>query len=92
MFKRIMFALTFAAALGAASLCLTDAADAQRLRLGRPYVSYYFGAPAYYGYVPNRTYYRGFYAPRVYSYSYAYPGYYYRPAPRVSVRVGPLWW
>ena len=99
-FKRIMFTLTFAAAFGAAGLFLTDKAEA-RWGWNRPYVSYYYGPRTFYGYdVPYRTtYYRGYgYAPRYYvsqPYYSAYyddPGYYYyRPVPRVAVRVGPYW-
>jgi hypothetical protein len=93
--KRIMLTLSFAAAFGAAGLCLTDKAEA-RWGWNRPYASYYYGPRAYYGYdVPYRTsYYRGYgyYAPQPYNYSYYDdPGYYYRPAPRVAVRVGPFW-
>jgi hypothetical protein len=94
MSKRIMLALSFVAALGAAGLCLTDKAEARWWYGGRPYVSYYYGPRAYYGYgVPYRTYYRGYYAPRSYYYDpYAYGDYsYYRPVPRVAVRVGPWW-
>jgi len=99
MFKRIMLTLSFAAALGAAGLCLADNAEARSWGWNRPYVSYYYGPRAYYGYyVPYRTsYYRGngSYGPQPYSYSYSYyddPGYYYyRPVPRVAVRVGPMW-
>ena len=96
MFKRIMLTLTFAAAFGAAGLCLTDKADARWSRWNRPYVSYYYGPRVYYGYgVPYRTsYYRGYaIGPRPYYYSYyGDPGYYYyRPVPRVAVRVGPMW-
>ena len=97
MFKRIMLTLTFAAAFGAAGLSLTDKADARWWRGNRPYVSYYYGPRANYGYdVPYRTsYYRGYgyYAPRPYYYAYySDPGYYYyRPVPRVAVRVGPMW-
>jgi hypothetical protein len=93
--KRIMLTLTFAAAFGAAGLCLTDKAEAWRGRWNRPYVSsYYYGPRAYYGYgVPYRTNYDGYYAPQSYYYSYYDdPGYYYyRPVPRVAVRVGPMW-
>jgi hypothetical protein len=93
-FKRIMLTLTFAAAFGAAGLYLTDKAEARSWRWNRPYVSYYYGPRAYYGYdVPYRTSYRAYYAPRPYYYSYYDdPGYYYyRPVPRVAVRVGPMW-
>jgi hypothetical protein len=93
-FKRIMLSLTFAAALGAAGLCLTDQAQAQRWRWGRPYASYYYGPRVVYGYgVPYRTYYRAYSAPRAYYYPYyGDPGYYYyRPGPRVAIRVGPWW-
>lgn len=97
MFKRIMLILSFAAAFGAAGLCMTDRADARRWRWNRPYAStYYYGPSGYYGYdVPYRTYYRGYgyYAPRsYYSTYYGDSGYYYyRPAPRVAVQVGPMW-
>ncbi len=90
MFKRTVLALSFAAAFGAGGLCLTDEAEARWSRWNRPYVSYYYAPRAYYGYnVPYRTSYRGYYAPRPY---YNDPGYYYyRPAPRVAVQVGPFW-
>jgi hypothetical protein len=96
MFKRIMLTLSFAAAFGAAGLCLTDKADARWGRWNGPYSSYYYGPRAYYGYgygVPYRSYYRGYYPPRAYNYSYyGDPGYdYYRPVPRVAVQVGPIW-
>ncbi|HEX3599424.1 MAG TPA: hypothetical protein VHU84_04740 [Lacipirellulaceae bacterium] len=96
MLKRIMLALTFAATFGAAGLCLTDKVEARSWRWNRPYVSSYYSGPrANYGYdVPYRTYYRGYvyYGPQSYNYSYDNdPGYYYRPAPRVAVRVGPMW-
>src|SRR4051812_9492020 len=96
MFKRIMLTLSFAAAFAVAGLCMSDKVEARR-GWSRPYVSYYYGPRAYYGYdVPYRTsYYRGYgyYGPRQYDYSYYNdPGYYYyRPAPRVAVRVGPFW-
>ena len=45
MFKHIMLTLTFAAAFGAAGLCLTDKAEA-RWGWNRPYVSYYYGPRA----------------------------------------------
>jgi hypothetical protein len=90
MFKRILLALTFATAFGAAGLCLTDNADARGWRWGRPYASYYYGPPAYYTYgAPYRAYYPGYVVRRPYYYSYGYPGYYYRPiVPRVAVRIG----
>jgi hypothetical protein len=94
MFKRIMLTLSFAAAFGAAGLCLTDKAEARWWRWNRPYVSYYYGQRADYGYdVPyRRSYYRGYYAPRSYDNAYyGDSGYYYRPVPRVAVRVGPVW-
>jgi hypothetical protein len=97
MLKRIILTLTFAAAFGAAGLCMTNNSDAQGWRWNRPYASYYYAPRAYYGYgVPYRTYYRGYdyyYAPRSYNY-YSYydsPGYYYYQ-PRVAVQVGPGWW
>lgn len=97
MFKRIMLTLSFVAAFGAAGLCLTDNAEARWWRWNRPYVSYYYGPRAYYGYrVPYQTYYDGYDSSQPYYNSYygyyGDPGYYYyRPAPRVSVRVGPYW-
>jgi hypothetical protein len=94
-FKRIMLTLTFVAAFGAAGLSLTDNAEARRWGWGRPYVSsYYYGPRSYYysGYRPYRTYYRSYYAPRPYYYDPYYAPYYYRPAPRVAVRVGPWWY
>jgi len=95
MLKRIMLTLSFAAAFGAAGLCLTDKADARSWGWNRPYVSYYYGPRAYYGYdVPYRTsYYRnyGYYGPRPYYNAYYNDPGYYRPAPRVAVRVGPMW-
>ena len=101
MFKRIILTLTFAAAFGAAGLSLADKADAQ-WGWNRSYVSYYYGPRVYYGYdVPYRTSYYsgydGYYAPRYiaprryYNAYYGDPGYYYRPLPRVAVRVGPYW-
>jgi hypothetical protein len=94
-FKRIMLTLTFAAALGAAGLCLTDKAAARWWGWDRPYVSNYYEGPYYgYGYdVPYRTYNGGYYAPRpYYNTYYGDPGYYYyRPVPRVAVRVEPMW-
>jgi hypothetical protein len=71
-----------------------DTAEAwRRWGWGRPYASYYYGAPrAYYygGYVPYRTYY---YGPRFYrpyrTYYYGGPDYYYYgPRSGVSVSVG----
>ncbi len=95
MFKRIMLTLTFAVAYGAAGLCLTDKSEARSWRWNRPYASYYYGPRSrYYGYdVPYRTSYRGYYAPRpYYNAYYSDPGYYYyRPVPRVGLRVGPVW-
>jgi len=96
MLKRIMLTLSFAAAFGAAGLCLTDKVEA-RWGWNRPYVSSPYGPSAYYGYdVPYRnSYYRehGYYAARpYYNAYYSDPGYYYyRPVPRVAVRVGPIW-
>jgi hypothetical protein len=98
-FKRIMLTLSFVAAFSAAGLCLTEHAGARWWRSNEPYVSYYHGPSAYYGYdVPYRRYDRGYYyAPRPYYDGYydSYYGnsdyYYYRPEPRVSVRVGPVW-
>jgi hypothetical protein len=100
-FKRIMLTLTFAAAFGAAGLCLTDNVEARRWR-GASYYSYYYGpygARVYDNYGgPYRTYYRGYYGAYSSSYYdypysyYGYPSYYdYRPEPRVSVQVGPVW-
>ena len=85
MFKKIALALTFVTAFSVAGLSLTNTADAWRYRYwgGRPYVSYYYGAPRVYNYgyyapyrVPYRTYY---YGPRVVQPYTAYygPGYYY---------------
>jgi hypothetical protein len=98
MFKRIMLTLSFAAAFGAAGLCLTDKTEAQWRRWNQPYTSYYYGTPAYYGYgVPYQPYYGGYYAPRpyyntYYNTYYSDPGYYYyQPAPRVVVQPGPMW-
>jgi hypothetical protein len=85
-FKRSMLILAFVATFGAASLCLTDNADARRWGWNRPYATYY-GPRAY---VPVRPFYGGYYAPA--PNVYGYPGYYYRPGPRIAVRVGPWWW
>jgi hypothetical protein len=105
MLKCIMLTLTFAVAFGAVGFSLTNQADAQ-WRRGGPYVSYYFGTPAYnYGsYSPSR--YVSYYAPQSYYYApqgyyytpqpYYYGSYYnsspvyYRPVPRVVLRDG--WW
>jgi hypothetical protein len=98
MFRRILLAITFIAALGAASLATPNTADAWRWY--RPYYSgYYYGPRVYGGYAgPYRTYYPGgayvrrYYAPRYYApyYGpyYGAPGYYYGPAPRVAFRIG----
>jgi hypothetical protein len=86
MFKRIALALTFLTAFSVAGFTMTPSAEAWRY-WGRPYNSYYYGAPRayYYGYNPYyypryRTYY---YGPRVvvtppYTAYYYGPGYYYR--------------
>ncbi len=98
MFRRIMLAITFVAALGAAGLATPNTADAWRGNRGY-YSGYYYGPRVYGGYVgPYRTYYPGgyvrrYYAPRYYApyygpYYYGEPGYYYRPAPRVALRIG----
>jgi hypothetical protein len=100
MFKRILLAVMFVTALGAASLATPDTAEARRgwYRGGRPYVSYYYG-PRYRYYAPYRPYYRSYYyGPRYYdpyyyggyrrSY-YAYPSsYYYGPRSRVAFSIG----
>jgi hypothetical protein len=99
MFRRIMLAITFVAALGAVGLATPNTADAWRW--DRSYYGSYYGPQVYYrgGYArPYRTYYPGGYAPRYYApryYSryygpnyYGAPGYYYRPAPRVAFRIG----
>jgi hypothetical protein len=93
MFKRIVLALTFAAAFGTAGLSLTNTVEARWWRWRtRPYAAYYYGPPrAYYynGYAPYRTYYSGYYGPRVYRPYYSYPGYYYYgPRSGVNVSVG----
>src|SRR4029434_998754 len=101
MFRRILLAITFVVALGAAGLATPNAADAWRWDRGY-YSGSYYGPPVYGGYVgPYRTYYPGSYvtryygpryAPRYYAPYYGYYGspdyYYYRPAPRVALRVG----
>jgi hypothetical protein len=103
MFRRILLAMTFIVALGA-GLATPNTADAWRWNGGYysgyyygprvyggyagPYRTYYPG-----GYV-TRTYGPRVYAPRYYaptygSYYYGSPDYYYyRPAPRVALRVG----
>jgi hypothetical protein len=96
MFKRIMLGLTFIAAFAAAGLCLTDKAEARWYSSwNRPYVSYYYGPRAYYGYdVPYRSGYRAYYPlqQQYYTPDYGNPGYYYyRRVPRVAVQVGPMW-
>lgn len=97
MFRRIMLAITFVAALGAAGLATPNTADAWR---GRGYYGAYYGPRVYGGYVrPYRMVYPGgsstrYYGPRYYApyygpYYYGDPGYYYyRPAPRVAFRIG----
>jgi hypothetical protein len=95
MFKRIMLSLAFAGAFAAAGLSLTENAEARRWIVRRPAVAVYSGPVGYYSYgVPYRSYYRGVYGPRVYSYpgvySYPYyggPGYFYRPGIRVGIGV-----
>ena len=93
MLRRILLAITFVAALGAAGLVAPDTADAWRWR-GRGYYGYYGGPPRayYYGYRrPYGAYYPGayYYGPRVYRpYYYGYPGYYYGPRNRVAFSVG----
>jgi hypothetical protein len=101
MFRRIMLAITFVAALGAAGLATPNTAEARRWDRGGYYSGYYYGPRVYGGYVgPYRTYYPGgyvrrYYRPRIYDPYYApyygpyyrAPGYYYRPAPRVAFRV-----
>lgn len=97
MFRRIMLALTFIAALCTVGVGFTNTAEAWRSwSYGRPYGAYYYGPrAAYYGprvVVPYRTY----YAPRYYSSyyygpdyaDYYYPDYYYRPRSRVYVSFG----
>jgi hypothetical protein len=99
MFKRIVLALMFVTALGAASLATPDTAEARRgwYRGGRPYASHYYG-PRYRYYAPYRPYYRSYYRPRYYdpyyyggyrrSY-YGYPGsYYYGPRSGVTFSIG----
>jgi hypothetical protein len=92
MIRRILLAITFVAALGAAGLATPDTADAWRWR-GRGYYGSYYGGPPrayYYGYGrPYRAYYPGYYSPRVYRpYYYGYPGYYYGPRSRVAFSIG----
>src|SRR6476619_6883636 len=97
MFKRIMLTLTFAAAFGAAGLSLLNNAGAQWYGWSRPYTSYYYAPRSYVYSAPYRpyynTYYDGYYGTRpYYSAYYGDPGYYYyQPAPRVAVQVGPYW-
>jgi hypothetical protein len=93
MLKRLLLALTFLSAFTFVGVGVPDTAEAwRRWGWGRPYASYYYGAPrAYYGgYVPYRTYY---YGPRFYrpyrTYYYGGPDYYYYgPRSGVSVSVG----
>jgi hypothetical protein len=96
MFKRLILTMTFLATLAAVGVGVTERADAWG-RWRRPYVSYYYDSPSYYydGYVPYRTYYRGYWPGRVYrpyyrSYShyYGYPDYYYYDRPVVSFSIG----
>jgi hypothetical protein len=94
MFKRIMLALTFLVTFSVVGVGVTEKADAWG-GCRRPYVARYYGPPAYYydGYVPDRTYYRGFYGPRFYrpyygGYYYGDSGYYYGPRGGVSVSFG----
>lgn len=95
MFKRILIGVIFVATLGVTSVAVTESADAWG-RWRRPFARYYHGPPAYYdGYVPYRTYYRGYYGPRFYRpyyggyYGYyGDPYYYYGPRRGVSVSFG----
>jgi hypothetical protein len=101
MFRRILLAITFIAALGAAGLATPNTADAWRWGRGyyAGYGGYYYGPRVYGGYVvPYRTYYPGgyvvrrSYVPRYYApyYGPSYyggPGYYYG-SPRVAYRIG----
>jgi hypothetical protein len=103
MFKRIMLALTFAAAFGVAGIGFTNNANAHRYwGWGRPYRAYYGSyAPRAYYYGPYapysyRTSYYGpqFYSPYYYGYNpygygygYPYPSYGYY-GPGISVSFG----
>lgn len=102
MFRRVVLAMTFIAALGLGGLAMTNTADAWRWgRVYYPYSTYYYGRPVvsygrgpYYG-VPYRTYYGGYcFRRRIYGgpyyggYYYGPPAYYYRPVPRVALRIG----
>jgi hypothetical protein len=96
MLKKMMIALTFVAVFSAGALCPSPNAQARWWGRYRPYATYYYGPQRYYGYgVPYRTNYDGYYTSPPYYNSYSYYGspgyYYYRPAPRVAVRVGPVW-
>jgi hypothetical protein len=84
MFRRMMLAITFIAALGAAGLATTNTAEAQRWDRGY-YSGYYYGPRVYGGYVsPYRTYYPGgyvtrYYGPRYYAGPRVYRRGFYRP-------------
>jgi hypothetical protein len=86
MFKQIVLAAVFVGALGATTVATPDTAEARRY-WGRPYATYYYGAPrAYYRWNrPYRAYYYGApYRPYYGRYYYGYPGYYYY-SPRSGV-------
>lgn len=103
MLRRVLLAITFVAALGAAGLATPKSADAWRWN-NRYDSGYYYGGPRVYA--PYQTYYpggygsyyygpRAYYGPRYYGpsyggygYRYGGPRYYYGPAPRVALRVG----
>ena len=91
MFKRILLAVVCVSAVGVSTLATPQTAEARRY-WGRPYVSYYYGAPrAYYGWTrPYRRYYYGprYYAPYQRSYYWPYSYYYGGPRGRVAVRIG----
>lgn len=103
MLRRILLAITFVVALGAAGLATPSTADAWRWDRGY-YGGVYYGPRVYGGYPgPYQAYYPGGYVtryygprytyqPRYYAPYYGYYGapdyYYYRPAPRVAYRVG----
>lgn len=62
MFKRVLLALTFVAALGVASFGITNTAEARHgCHRGGGYYGAYYGRAPYYGYGPvvRRSYYYG---------------------------------